>query len=118
MKLTKLVSLTNINLQLLKNGWWPLFTAHPPTFPTEVGFGRMDRTKANAADCPSCVFIEGVLPVMVSQIGANCAGEVHFIAGVFWVGPCRMASVTRAAADWQALNFSLFLNVCGERTQS
>ena len=36
----------------------------------------MQANKANAADCPSCVFIEGALPVMVSQIGVNCAGEV------------------------------------------
>jgi hypothetical protein len=34
--------------------------------------------KANAADCPSKIYIEGILPVTVSQIGANCAGEVGF----------------------------------------
>jgi hypothetical protein len=34
--------------------------------------------KANAADCPSKVFIEGVSPVMTPQIVANYAGEVGF----------------------------------------
>jgi hypothetical protein len=47
--------LTNINLQLLKNSWWPFFTAHPPT--QKVGFGRTSRTKPVQADRPSEVFV-------------------------------------------------------------
>jgi len=40
--------------------------------------------KANAADCPSCVFIEGVLPVMVFRIETNRTGEVAVLsAGCF-----------------------------------
>ena len=38
------------------------------------------------ANCPSCL-IEGVLPVRVSQIGANCAGGVDFLSvGCFVLG--------------------------------
>ena len=40
--------------------------------------GVRPHNKANAADCPSWVFSEGVLPVTVSQIGVKGAGEVHF----------------------------------------
>ena len=40
--------------------------------------GARPYNKANAADCPSWVFSEGVLPVTVSQIGVKGAGKVHF----------------------------------------
>jgi hypothetical protein len=46
-------------------------------------------------------YVDGVLPVVVSQIGAYCAGKVVVIGGVFSVAPPLMASVIRAAADWQ-----------------
>jgi hypothetical protein len=47
--------------------------------------------------------VEGVLPVMVSQIGVNRAGGLYFVGGVFGVVACRMANAIRAAADWRAL---------------
>jgi hypothetical protein len=47
---------TNINLQLSKGSGQLPFAAHPPT--SKVGFGRTNRTKANARELPSTVIIE------------------------------------------------------------
>jgi len=46
---------------------------------------KRQANKANAADCPSCVFIEGVLPAMLLQIEANYTGEVGFLSAECFV---------------------------------
>lgn len=51
-------------------------------------------------DCSYKAFIEGVLPIILSQAGVNRAGEVYFCRrGVL----CRISSygIGHAAADWQ-----------------
>jgi hypothetical protein len=47
--------------------------------------------------------VEGMLPVMVSQIGVNRAGGVYFCWRGVGVVSCRMANAIRAAADWRSL---------------
>ena len=45
--------LTNINLQLLKNSWWPFFTAHPPT--RQGRFRTNESHQIVVRERPSCV---------------------------------------------------------------
>jgi hypothetical protein len=45
--------------------------------------------------------VEGVLPVMVSQIGGNRAGGVYFCWRCVGVEPRLMALDSCAAADWR-----------------
>ena len=46
-------------------------------------------------------YVEVVLPVMVSQVEANRAGEMAFFGGVSYVVSRFMATVTRTATDWR-----------------
>lgn len=50
-----------------------------------LGFQITAPNNANAADCQSRVYVERVLPVRLSQIPANCAGEVDFLSAECFV---------------------------------